>query len=182
MDPYQWQQIQLQMRSQGFNPADPDHYDRFLQNARQPVYATNRTGPPVNVTRGWVVIEKRGIFVKNLNFKANEEAISNYFMRAGVILSLDLQRDHQTKKSKGSCVIMFDSAKSAQRAINMFDGKSFMDMRLLVREVKESTAVHTPSAAPAPPSQSTARNAGPPLIVTSTPRQSRRTAPRDGQL
>lgn len=120
-------------------------------------------------------------------FKANEEAITTYFNPAGPIVSLDLQRDLQTKKSKGKCTIHFDSAKSAQRAIAMFDERSFMNKTLHVREVREQTAVNAPSAGPAvppPPSQQAAaaaaasvRNGAPPLIVSSTPtQQSRRVA------
>lgn len=72
MDQYQYQQIALHMRSLNLNIANPAHYAFYMaqqaaqQAAHQPIYAANRTGPPVNITNGWVVTEARGVFVSNL--------------------------------------------------------------------------------------------------------------------
>lgn len=111
------------------------------------------------------------------NFKANEQAIHAHFAPAGPIVSIDLLRDPQNKKSKGSCMIYFDSAKSAQRAIRMFHNEPFMNMVLVVRADHDKIPVDAPSAGPAPP-QPAVRNSAPPIIVSSTPTQSRRVAAR----
>lgn len=116
------------------------------QNPYQsPMYMSAANGTPVNVSRGAVRTEYRGIFVSGLNYKAHRKDVEAYFGRAGRITALEVQKDPTTGKSKGNATVQYSSTEEASKAVRDFHGTSFMKMRLNVRMDTEATAVSTPS-------------------------------------
>ncbi|KAK5126256.1 hypothetical protein LTR85_010491 [Meristemomyces frigidus] len=116
------------------------------QAARLPVYALSSSGMPVNTTHGHVRTEARGIFVSGLNYKARTKEIEAVFRRAGEVTKCELQKDSSTGKPKGNAMIQYASAAEAQQAIDMFNDRMYMNMRLKVRPDKEPTVVSPPPA------------------------------------
>ena len=104
------------------------------------------SGMPINTTHGAVRTEARGIFVSGLNYKARTKEVEAVFRRAGDVIRCELQKDRSTGKSKGNATIQYASAAEVQQAIDMFDGKMYMNMRLEVRKDKEATVVSPPPA------------------------------------
>lgn len=139
------QRLQLQQQQ----PPPPPPQQRQYQT-----WATNERGIPVNASQGYVRTEARGVFVSGLNFKARAKDIENHFKKAGTIMRIDVPKDAKTDKSKGNATIQYSSVEEAQRAIRMFDKQKFMDMRVVVRPDRETTAVSVP-----PTSSSTDGNA-----------------------
>jgi len=116
------------------------------QAARSPVYALSSSGTPINTSNGTIRTEARGVFISGLNFKARTKDVEGVFGRAGEITKCELQKDASTGKSKGNATIQYSSAVEAQQAIEMFNGKSYMSMKLTVRRDKEATAISPPPA------------------------------------
>ena len=126
------------------------------RNQPQP-YATSASGLPVNIKNGAAVTESRAIFVSKLNYKAKESEIKKLFGAAGKIVSCTVQKDSKSNEAnRGHAQIEYETAAQAERAIKMFNGESFMKMRLNVRPDKNATTI-------TPPARSDSR----PVIVTS---------------
>ena len=102
------------------------------------------SGTPVNTVNGHVLTESRGVFVSGLNYKARTKEIETLFSQAGEISKCELQKDPGTGKSKGKATIQYASAASAQKAIAMFDSKSYAGMKLKVRPDTERTVISPP--------------------------------------
>ncbi|KAK4611872.1 hypothetical protein CLAFUW4_12858 [Fulvia fulva] len=180
--PMQWSadQLTLAMSRVGLdprNPADVHQYTRQVWSVRQapqqqyqaqggaqqyPRYMANSTGLPTNTSQGVIRTEARGIFISGLNFKACTRDIELHFGEAGEVVKVDLQKDPQGK-SKGNATIQYASAEAAQRAIEMFHGERFQNMRMNVRRDKEATAINAPQ--PTGTGQSAARRTEQPTIV-----------------
>nr|POE93214.1 protein hrb1 [Quercus suber] len=106
-------------------------------------YTYTPAGTPINTTYGTIRMEARGVFVSGINYKARTKDIQALFGQAGVVSRCELHKDSSTGKSKGIATIQFASSDDAQRAIDLFHGNVFMNMRLHVRRDKEATAVNT---------------------------------------
>ena len=132
-----------------------------------PVYGLSSSGTPVNVSGGFAVTEKRGVFVQNLPYKTTREQIVAEFKKVGQIVSCELQYNSETSKSKGNASVLFASAAEATKAIETYDrqrgdlGQEVFRRSITVREDKERITV-----AP-PPSASISKQSanGQPLIV-----------------
>ncbi|EME40013.1 hypothetical protein DOTSEDRAFT_47500 [Dothistroma septosporum NZE10] len=155
-------QLTLAMSRLGLSPNDPTHVQYTLQQfaARQaqqyqaqggpqqyPRYVANATGLPTNASQGVIRTEARGVFISGLNYKARTREIETHFGKAGKVVKVDLQKDPQNGKSKGNATIQFSSAEAAQKAIEMFHGARFQNMKMNVRKDKEATAVNAPQPA-----------------------------------
>lgn len=144
-----YQQYQQTIRAQA--AASQQHAAHF------PMYALSSSGTPINTSHGTVRTEARGIFVSGLNYKARTKDVEAEFRRAGEVTKCEVQKDTSTGKSKGNATIQYASAAEAQQAIRMFNGRTYMNMKLNVRGDKEATAVSPP------PVQ--ASRSGEPIIV-----------------
>ncbi|KAK4896274.1 hypothetical protein LTR27_005796 [Elasticomyces elasticus] len=116
------------------------------QQAARNAYAYTSNGLPVNTNSGAIRTESRGVFVSGLNYKARSRDVETLFSKAGEISKCEVQKDTSTGRSKGKATIRFSSAAGAQQAINMFHGRTFMDMALKVRLDTEKTVVSPPNA------------------------------------
>jgi RNA recognition motif-containing protein len=131
---------------QTYQARQAQQWQQQQQASQFPLYASNATGTPINISQGIVRTECRGIFVNGLNYRARREDIEKHFSKAGDIIRVDLQKDSTSGKSKGNCTIQYARAESAAEAIKIFHGREFMSMRLNVRKDKEATAINAPSA------------------------------------
>lgn len=107
-------------------------------------YVTSTTGTTVNVGQGTVRTEVRGVFVSNIDFKANVEDIAGHFGKAGKILKCQLQKDPATNKSKGNATVQYTTAREARLAVDLFNNEKWMSMRLKVRLDRDHVAVSAP--------------------------------------
>lgn len=72
------------------------------------------------------------LYVGNLPYSASEEDIKAHFSKAGNVTSVALIIDRETKRPKGFGFVEFSSNEEAQKAINMFNGQSFMGRNITV--------------------------------------------------
>jgi cold-inducible RNA-binding protein len=64
------------------------------------------------------------IYVGNLSFTTTEEELKELFSQAGTVASVALIKDRDTGQSKGFAFIEMTNQAEAQKAIQMFNGKS----------------------------------------------------------
>jgi cold-inducible RNA-binding protein len=72
------------------------------------------------------------IYVGNLSFATTEEQLKELFSQAGTVASAALIKDRDTGQSKGFAFIEMSNQAEAEKAIQMFNGKSFADRELKV--------------------------------------------------
>ena len=73
------------------------------------------------------------LFVKGINFEANEDDLRETFNKYGTISSCKILKDKETDKSKGCGFVKFTDKKSAVRALNDADNLVCKGRNLLVR-------------------------------------------------
>ena len=82
--------------------------------------------------------EKGGttLYVGNLPYRANEQAVRDHFATAGNVLSVRLMRDRRTGKRKGYGFIEIASS-DVDKVINNFNDQEFQERTLKVRLAKD---------------------------------------------
>ncbi|KAI5801246.1 hypothetical protein EDC01DRAFT_514385 [Geopyxis carbonaria] len=114
-------------------------------------YITNPQGLPVNLSRGAIVTESRGVFIGNLPFNTQWQELKDFLQDAGRVVRCDVPQVNG--KGKGHATALFDTPAQAQRACDLFNGSSFMGRPLRVRIDKYATRKSaTESSYPNPPS------------------------------
>lgn len=134
-----------QMYAEDYAAPQPFVQSRTQNQTQGPIYIESPTGTRVNIGRGAVKTEVRGIFVSNIDYKAGSRDLKDYFKKAGEIVNFQLQKDPATGKSKGCATVQYAAANDAVRAVRMFDREQFMGLILKVRLDKEPIAVSLPS-------------------------------------
>jgi RNA recognition motif-containing protein len=81
-------------------------------------------------------VSNKKIYVGNISFKANEDDLKRLFSQAGEIVSVRLIKDATTGRFRGFGFIEMSSTDEVNKAISMFNGKSFMERNLVVSEAK----------------------------------------------
>ncbi len=76
------------------------------------------------------------LYVGNLPFKASEEEIRELFAQAGQVESVKIITDRDTGQSRGFGFVEMASGEEARKAIEMFEGKEWMQRALKVNEAK----------------------------------------------
>lgn len=76
------------------------------------------------------------LYVGNISFKASEDDLRELFAKAGEVASTKLITDPATGKPRGFGFVEMNSDEEAQKAIEMFNGSSFMDRNIVVNEAK----------------------------------------------
>ncbi|HUK55731.1 MAG TPA: RNA-binding protein [Nitrospiria bacterium] len=76
------------------------------------------------------------LYVGNLSYQATEKEISDLFATAGTVASVKVITDGQTGRPRGFGFVEMGSSEDAQKAIEMLNGKSFMDRSLIVSEAR----------------------------------------------
>jgi RNA recognition motif-containing protein len=63
------------------------------------------------------------LFVGGLNYDTTEEALKDFFAKAGTVESAAIIRDKMSGRSKGFGFVEMATDEEAQKAIEMFDGQ-----------------------------------------------------------
>ncbi|MBI4587609.1 MAG: RNA-binding protein [Candidatus Rokubacteria bacterium] len=84
------------------------------------------------------------LFVGNLPFQASEQNLRELFAQAGAVESVKIITNASTNQSRGFGFVEMSSADEARKAIDLFNGKPFMERSLTVSEAKPQSS-HRPS-------------------------------------
>jgi len=72
------------------------------------------------------------IYVGNLSFSTTEEELKELFAQAGTVVSVALIKDRDTRQSKGFAFVEMSNQAEAEKAIQMFNGKTLGNRELKV--------------------------------------------------
>jgi len=72
------------------------------------------------------------LYVGNLSYSSTEEDLQNLFVQAGTVTSVALIKDRDSGRSKGFAFVEMSNQAEAQKAIEMFNGRSLNDRELRV--------------------------------------------------
>ena len=72
------------------------------------------------------------LFIGNLSWKASEDTLKPLFEQYGNVVSIKIIVDQYTGKSKGFGFVEMESADAAQKAVQEFNEKPFMDRNIRV--------------------------------------------------
>jgi RNA recognition motif-containing protein len=72
------------------------------------------------------------IYVGNLSFTTTEDKLKELFSQAGTVASVTLIKDRDTGQSKGFAFVEMSNQAESEKAIQMFNGKSFESRELKV--------------------------------------------------
>src|SRR5512135_750243 len=76
------------------------------------------------------------LYVGNISFKANEDDLRDLFAQAGEVVSVKLIKDTATGRLRGFGFGEMSSEDEGKKAIEMLNGKQFMDRSIVVNEAK----------------------------------------------
>lgn len=79
------------------------------------------------------------LYVGNLPYRANEEAVQQLFESQGIVLNVRLMKDRQTGRRRGFGFVEV-AAKDADKMINALNDSEFQERTLKVREAKDRQA------------------------------------------
>lgn len=107
-----------------------------------PLYSSSTNGMPVNIQRGAVLTEARGIFIRNLSYKCTVEDLNALLLQTvGCAIDIQFLRDNKTGGFKGAATAKFASKELAQHAAKILNGETHMGMTLHVRMDTDTTVV-----------------------------------------
>jgi RNA recognition motif-containing protein len=72
------------------------------------------------------------LYVGNLSYSTTEDELRNLFMQAGTVTSVAMIKDRETQRPKGFAFVEMSNQAEAQKAIDMFNGRSLGDRDLRV--------------------------------------------------
>ncbi|KAI7863300.1 hypothetical protein BDF14DRAFT_1942369 [Spinellus fusiger] len=113
------------------------------QNAIRMMHKSEFMGRPVFVredlkgeasTATREVPEECHLFVGNLPFFASWQDLKDLFRKAGRVRHTDIITDPETRRSTGAGIVIFDDARDARTAIEMYSGYDWQGRRLEVCE------------------------------------------------
>ena len=81
----------------------------------------------------------RKLYVGNLAFSTEENAVQGLFEQAGPVQSVRLMRDKATGQSRGFAFVEMETEEGAQAAIDQFNQKELEGRRLTVNEARPQT-------------------------------------------
>jgi cold-inducible RNA-binding protein len=76
------------------------------------------------------------LYVGNLAYKATNEDLTELFSQAGTVESVNIITDKYSGQSKGFGFVEMASDEEAQKAIEMLNGKDYMERNLTVNEAR----------------------------------------------
>ncbi len=76
------------------------------------------------------------LYVGNLAFGASEEDLRKLFSEAGEVQSVKIVTDSYSGRSRGFGFVEMASNADAEKAISLFNGKTFMERALIVSEAR----------------------------------------------
>ncbi|MFH1703387.1 MAG: RNA-binding protein [Nitrospirota bacterium] len=79
------------------------------------------------------------IYVGNLSYKVDEDALRTLFATIGEVQSVKIITDFVTGRSKGFAFIEMTSDEDAEKAISTLNGTTLMDRPLSINEARPQT-------------------------------------------
>jgi RNA recognition motif-containing protein len=95
----------------------------------------NSTGSPTAAKTNYEG-ETATLYVGNLPYRANEDAVRELFQKFGVVVNVRLMKDRQTGRRRGFGFVEV-AAKDANKMIQKLNDFAFQERTLKVREAKE---------------------------------------------
>ncbi len=80
------------------------------------------------------------LYVGNLSYGTNQQALQDLFSQAGSVTSATIITDKMTGRSKGFGFVEMSTDEEAEKAIGMFNGKEVDGRKLTVNEAKPMEA------------------------------------------
>ena len=79
------------------------------------------------------------LYIGNLSYSTTEEELRTLFSQAGAVASVALIKDRDSGRSKGFAFIEMSTQAEAQKAIEMFNGRSLgdRDLRVSIAQQRE---------------------------------------------
>ena len=78
----------------------------------------------------------RKLYVGNLPYSADEQALQDLFGSAGTVETVSVMRDMATGRARGFAFVEMASDEDAQKAISMLNDKDFGGRNLMVNEAR----------------------------------------------
>jgi RNA recognition motif-containing protein len=72
------------------------------------------------------------LYIGNMSYDTTEEELRTMFSEAGTVESVDIIKDRDTGRPKGFAFVTMSSQAEAEKAISLFNEKSFNDRPLTV--------------------------------------------------
>ena len=139
-----------------------------------PMYTTSSSGTPINISGGFAQTESRGIFIKNIHFKASAKDVLRVFASVGTIVNSDIPTNPDTGKLRGFGTIQYSSREEAETAVRRYNQREYKNKKLEVRLDKEKTTVVAPASTPSSSSAQLAKRSNTdPVIVDGSGAKSR---------
>ena len=82
----------------------------------------------------------RKLYVGNLPYSADEQALQDLFGTAGTVETVSVMRDMATGRARGFAFVEMASDEDAQKAITMLNDKDFGGRNLMVNEARPKPA------------------------------------------
>ena len=82
----------------------------------------------------------RKLYVGNLPYSADEQALQDLFGSAGTVETVSVMRDMATGRARGFAFVEMASDEDAQKAISMLNDKDFGGRNLMVNEARPKPA------------------------------------------
>lgn len=74
------------------------------------------------------------IYVANINFRAREEELKDFFATYGEVSSVKILKDRETNRSRGFGFVEMPDDAQGRAAIEALNGKEFLQRNLVVKE------------------------------------------------
>ena len=103
-----------------------------LMDVKGKAIETDSTTPVVTDYKG----ETTTLYVGNLPYRANEDAVKELFQRFGVVVNVRLMKDRQTGRRRGFGFVEV-AVKDGSKMIQKLNDFNFQERTLKVREAKE---------------------------------------------
>ena len=82
----------------------------------------------------------RKLYVGNLPYSADEQALQELFGSAGTVETVSVMRDMATGRARGFAFVEMASDEDAQKAISLLNDKDFGGRNLMVNEARPKPA------------------------------------------
>jgi cold-inducible RNA-binding protein len=88
------------------------------------------------------------LYVGNLSYDADDNALRDFFAAAGTVVAATIIRFRDSGRSKGFGFVEFESEEAAQKAIDMFNGQEHLGRKLVVSEARPPKTDNAPVEVP----------------------------------
>ncbi|KAF9734993.1 hypothetical protein PMIN01_06398 [Paraphaeosphaeria minitans] len=107
----------------------------------QPVYSQSSGGLPVNLSRGAVITETRGIFLQGLNYSVGNSELVTLLNNAGLRPGQASVHKDSRGASKGVATARFSTKAEAEYAVSKLNGTTHAGKTIIVRMDTNSTVI-----------------------------------------